>query len=83
MARYFFHLCDGHDVLMDPDGREIEDASQIAAIALKECRWCISQDALDGRIDLGQSIEVRDSAGDLVHALRFQDAVLIGRQKSA
>ena len=83
MACYFFHLCDGHDVLMDPDGREIEDPAKIAAIALKECRWCISQDALDGRIDLGQSIEVRDSDGELVHMLRFQDAVLIGRHKPA
>ena len=83
MARYFFHLCDGHDELMDPDGREIEDATQVPAIALKECRWCISQDALEGRIDLGQSIEVRDAAGELVHHLRFQDAVHIGRQKPA
>ena len=27
VARYFFHLCDGVDTLMDPEGREVTDAS--------------------------------------------------------
>ena len=78
MARYFFHLCDGRDVIMDPDGREIDDPRKIAVLALKEARWCISQDALDGQIDLGQSIEVRDEAGELFHLIRLAEAVTVG-----
>jgi len=77
MAQYFFHLCDGVDLLMDPDGREIEDAGEIAAITLHEARVCISQDALEGRIDLTQTIQVRDDKGELVYLQRFSDAVMI------
>jgi hypothetical protein len=75
VARYFFHLCDACDALRDPDGRQISRPADIAAIALKEARWCISQDVLEGRIDLGQWIEVHDAAGKIVHRLAFGDAV--------
>lgn len=77
MARYFFHLYDGIDKLMDPEGREVADASLLEVIALKDARSMISQDALTGRIVLDLSIEVRDEGGKLVHRLSFRDAVLI------
>lgn len=77
MTRYFFHLRDGHDVLMDPEGREISDISKIPALALKDARSMISQDALAGRIDLQQAIEVLDESGAVVHRLQFVDAVTI------
>lgn len=77
MARYFFHLSDGHSALIDPDGRELSDPSLIDEVALKEARSMISQDALSGRIDLNQYIEVRDAAGKLVHQVAFRDAVTI------
>lgn len=66
---------------MDPDGREIADPAKIPSIALKEARMCISQDALEGRIRLGQSIEVRDRNGELVHVIRFREAVTVGNGK--
>jgi len=72
---YFFHLCDGSDTLIDPDGREVDDISTISGLALKEARAMISQDALGGRIFLDQFIEVRDDASKLVHKLSFRDAV--------
>lgn len=74
MARYFFHLQDGVDALLDPEGREL-DADQISAAALGEARAMIAADALSGRIDLNQSIEVKDSAGKVVHRIEFADAV--------
>ena len=77
MALYYFHLCDGHDTLIDPDGQEIEDVSTIAGFALKEARAMISQDALGGSISLEQFIEVRDDAGKLIHQVSFRDAVTI------
>ncbi len=77
MALYFFHLCDGHEVVIDPEGREIEDQSQIGEVALKEARAIVSQDALAGRIKLEQRIDVRNVAGKLVHQLSFHDAVTI------
>lgn len=77
MAVYYFHLSDGHQALIDPDGREVADFSQIAVLALQEARAMISQDALGGRINLNQFIEVRDEAGKLVHQLSFRDAVTV------
>jgi hypothetical protein len=75
VARYFFHLCNGGDDLMDPDGREIGNRADVAAVALKEARSCISQDVLEGRIDLHQWIEVHNAAGKIIHRLAFGDAV--------
>jgi hypothetical protein len=75
MARYFFHLHDGRQTLIDPEGREIEDRSAIGDFALREARAMISQDALGGKIDLRQFIEVRDDSGKLIHQLSFRDAV--------
>lgn len=77
MALYYFHLSDGHQALIDPEGRDLEEPSLIAPLALKEARAMISQDALGGRIMLNQYIEVRDVAGKLVHQLAFRDAVTI------
>jgi hypothetical protein len=77
VVRYFFHLCDGRDTLIDPDGRELTDFTSVADLALKEARAMISQDALGGRIMLNQYIEVRDQDGKLVHKVEFTDAVTI------
>jgi hypothetical protein len=77
LALYYFHLSDGHQALIDPEGREVSDLTQIAPLALREARAMISQDALGGRINLSQYIEVRDADGKLVHQLRFSDAVTI------
>jgi hypothetical protein len=77
VALYFFHLSDGHQALIDPEGRELADPSMIGDLALKEARAMIAQDALGGRIVLDQYIEVRDKDGKLVHQLCFRDAVTI------
>ena len=74
MARYFFHLHDGVDTLLDPEGREL-DADQVVAAVLGEARAMIAADVLGGRINLDQRIEVKDSAGKVVHQVAFQDAV--------
>lgn len=77
MSLYFFHLCDGHEVVIDPEGREIALPEEVSGYALREARAIISQDALAGKIVLEQRIEVRDEAGTLVHKLAFRDAVTI------
>lgn len=77
MAQYFFHLCDGREVIIDPEGKDISDPGLISADALREARAMIAQDALAGRISLNQYIEVRDQNGKLVHQLSFRDAVTI------
>jgi hypothetical protein len=79
MALYFFHLRNGVDVLLDPDGRSLAMVG-IADAALSEARAIIAADARGGQIDLNQSIEVQDSRGDVVHRIPFEDAVKINRR---
>lgn len=62
MARYYFHLRDGQDLLIDPEGREIIDGAQIPLLVLKDARSMMSQDILAGRLRLDQSIDVLDEA---------------------
>lgn len=76
MTTYYFHLCDGADVLLDPDGRELESNS-LGAAALTEARAIIAADARTGHIFLDQTIEVHDAAGKIVHRVAFEDAVRV------
>lgn len=78
MATFYFHLCDGTDVLLDADGRDLDPGS-IPRVALAEARAMIAADVLDGHARLDQQIEVRDAAGTVVHRLSFEDAVVVTR----
>jgi hypothetical protein len=78
----YFHLRDGTDVLLDPEGRDVADLDAIPQIALHEARAIIAADARDGQILLDQRIDVEDEAGQLVHRLHFADAVTITPAKA-
>ena len=78
MPTFYFHLRDGRDTLIDPEGIELAGLPAIAARALIEARSIISADALDGHIDLDQRIDVEDALGQLVHRLEFAHAVSMG-----
>lgn len=82
MALYFFHLRDGADRLIDPDGRELPDLDEVRRLALHEARALVSQEALEGVIRLGQRIEVEDIGGAVVHRVEFADAVRVLRAAS-
>lgn len=77
MQTYYFHLRDGTDVLLDPDGRALPSLAAVAGAALLEARAIISAEAKGGRISLNQSIDVEDEAGQVVHSLPFAEAVQI------
>ena len=77
MDTYYFHLRDGTDLLLDPDGRSLPSLSAVAGAALFEARAIISADAMAGRIQLNQSIEVEDKLGRMVCRVAFADAVVI------
>jgi len=77
MALYFFHLCDGGEVLMDPDGREVADESLLREMAIKDARAMVSHDALTGTVRLNLWIDVRDASGKLIVRVPFRDAVTV------
>jgi len=76
MSRYFMHLIDSTDILLDPDGVEMA-AEAIPAKALFAARDCMANDVKDGRLDLHYRIEVRDEGGQVVHCLEFAAALEI------
>ena len=77
MALFYFHLCNGIDRLLDPEGQEVAEVVRIPDIALMEARAIISHEALLGSVGMAQAIEVRDASDAVVHRLEFRDAVMI------
>ena len=74
MSLYFFHLRDGVDILLDPEGRELDSLGAVAAAALADARSIIGDDAFRGRIDLDQRIDICDEAGARLATVPFSDA---------
>ncbi|MFN3667876.1 MAG: DUF6894 family protein [Brevundimonas sp.] len=76
MPAYFFHLVDGQDLVLDPDGTQL-NADRVEEYALLNARDCIAGDAKSGTVDLRYQLEVHDEAGEVVHRLAFADAVKV------
>ena len=74
MARYFFHLRDGIDCSLDPEGRELDDLDAAKRVALLSARETLSHDMKDGRINLHYRIDVEDGVGTILHTVAFRDA---------
>lgn len=74
MPKFYFHLCDSSDFLIDEQGSML-DLSEVPERALRAAREIIADDALTGLVNMDYSIEVRDEAGKTVHTLFFKDAV--------
>jgi hypothetical protein len=77
VALYFFHLRDGEDVLLDPEGSEVADLAAVRKQALLSARSILSAGVLEGQLSFDMRIDVEDEAGALVYRLPFQDAVII------
>ena len=69
LARYFFHLRDGSDILLDPEGIELTDIGAVRKKALEAARDTLSHDMKDGFLDLKYRIEVEDAEGSVVYSL--------------
>lgn len=77
MPRYFMHLMDGVDKVIDEEGVLMPEEAIIGA-ALSAARDCMAGDIQTGRLRLNHRIDVHNEAGELVHSLVFKDAVEIG-----
>lgn len=80
MSLYFFHLRDGRDTLLDPEGRELVSLELVRRTALDDARTLIAADALDGLIDFNFHLDVEDSLGTIIHSVQFEDAVKVIRK---
>lgn len=76
MPRFFLHLRDSIDEVLDPEGLLIP-AEAIPGAALMAARDCIAADVRTGRIDLHYRIDVHAENGEIVHSLSFTEAIEI------
>lgn len=77
MTRYYFHLRDGRDILLDDEGVELADLAAARAQALRSARSILAAEVIEGKVPLYLRIDVEDGAGAIVHRLPFAEAVEI------
>ena len=77
MARYFMHLRDGTDELLDPEGCDYPTLEALRRATLFTARDLIAGDVRDGRLDLRFRIDVHDEAGTIVYSIPFKHALNI------
>ena len=76
MPRFFFHLHNGENV-PDGEGMELPDREAAHGEAIRNARSIMAGDILEGRLPLGDVIEVVDETGAAVTTVAFRDAVEI------
>jgi hypothetical protein len=76
MARLFFHLRDGIDHVLDPEGTEVP-LDQVKKLAVANAYDVLAGDIREGKLNLKYRIEVEDDAGDVLCIVRFRDLVEI------
>ncbi|HEX9946655.1 MAG TPA: hypothetical protein VGA98_03865 [Allosphingosinicella sp.] len=75
--RYFFHLRESGDYVVDEEGRELPDIAAVEAAARLNARSVLAGEAMTGKLPLAAIIEVRDEQGQPVLDLPFRDAVIL------
>jgi len=72
MARYYFHLRDGTDELLDEEGCEYGSLELMRTAVLLSARDLLSGDIKGGVIDLRFRIDAEDELGAIVYSLPFK-----------
>lgn len=73
MARFYFHIYNGHGETHDHEGVELAEADA-RGMAVDSIRSIVAEEARDGLIDLTGHIDVVDQHGDIVLTTRFLEA---------
>lgn len=77
MTRYFLHLKDDVDEMLDPDGVELADLEAVRACVMKSARDVIAGDVHRGVVDFRYRIDAETEDGQVVYSLPFANAVNI------
>lgn len=77
MARYFLHLRDSVDELIDSDGRDYVNLEALKEAVMITARDLMAGDIRNGIIDLRYRIDAEDAAGSIVYTLPFKHALNI------
>jgi hypothetical protein len=74
MPLFLFHLRDGVDRTLDPEGLELPDMDAVKRKALEAARDVTAHGIIDGKLDLNLRIDVEDENETIVYTLAFRDA---------
>ena len=77
MTRYFLHLRDSTDEVLDPDGSEFEDMEAVRNAVMVNARDLIAGDVRNGLVDFRYRIDAENESGQIVYSLPFKHAVNI------
>ena len=78
MARYFLHLRDGTDEVLDEEGIDYPDMDAVRQAVVKSARDVMAGQVRDlGVLDLRFHIDAENEAGDTVYSLAFTNALSI------
>ena len=76
MPRYYFHLFNDEDTF-DREGMELPDEAAAHEQAVRSAKDMAAQGVADGRLVLGNRIEVVDEHGQTVDTVIFRDVVQV------
>ncbi|MEO6256851.1 MAG: hypothetical protein ABIO69_08590 [Sphingomicrobium sp.] len=77
MARYFMHLSDGTEQILDPEGLEFASVEALRKSVLLAARDLMSGDIREGILDFRFRIDAEDERGVIIYSLPFKHAVNI------
>lgn len=77
VARYFMHLRDGTEELLDPEGRDFASLEALRSAVLFSARDLLIGDLRNGLLDLRFRIDAHDDKGAIVYCLPFKHALNI------
>ena len=77
MTRYFMHLRDGSEQILDPEGLEFASLDALRRAVLIGARDLMTGNIRQGVLDFRFRIDAEDEAGVVVYSLPFKHAVNI------
>ena len=74
MPRYFMHLRNSTDELLDPEGVDLVDLEAVRKNVMAAARDIMAGDLRNGVVDLRYRIDAEDEVGEVVYTLAFRHA---------
>ena len=77
MARYYMHLRDGTEQILDPEGMDYPSVDALRKAVLISARDLMTGDIREGVLDFRFRIDAEDESGVIVYSMPFKHAVNI------
>lgn len=74
MLRYYLHVRDGVDEMLDPDGSDLPNLDAARTSALAGSRDLLAADMKTGVLDLCYRMDIENEAGEIIDTVHFADA---------